>query len=309
MKKVFLTTALCSVLALGMVPAGFAASPDQTPAVSISKTSVNNDVTAKKLTEEAQDRLIDDAIAALEKTNQALTALQKQDKDTALSALAEAIGKLELVTTAKPELAFAPIKIQGRLYDLFADPKVVDETRRRAVDLLRDGHVPEARALLANLASEVVIETTSIPLGLYPDAIKAVVPLITDDKVDEAITALQATLDTLVVSDVIIPLPILRAEAAIEEAQSLANSDKALSRAEMGKVNDYLDVAQQQLRLTVALGYADRGSLKDLHKSIEDVRKQVKAGKKGTKSFADIVKRMKVKSAIEKKHVNSVSAS
>jgi len=292
-----------------MVPAGLAASPDQPPAASVSNINVNKDVTVKKLTEEAQDHLIDDAIAALEKTNQALTALQKQDKETALSALAEAIGKLELVTSAKPELAFAPIKIQGRLYDLFADPKIVDETRRQAVDLLRAGHVPEARALLANLASEVVIETTSIPLGLYPDAIKDVVPLITDSKVDEAITALQATLDTLVVTDVVIPLPILRAEAAIKEAQSLAGRQKALSRAEMGKVNDFLDVAQQQLRLTVALGYADRGSLKDLHKSIERVRQQVKDGRKGAKSFADIVKRLKSKSAAEQEHVNAVSAS
>jgi len=309
MKNVFLTTALCGVLALGVVPAGLAASPDQPTAASISNTNVNKDVTAKKLTEEARDHLIDDAIAALEKTNQALTALQKQDKETALSALAEAIGKLELVTSAKPELAFAPIKIQGRLYDLFADPKVVDETRRQAVDLLRAGHVPEARALLANLASEVVIETTSIPLGLYPDAIKDVVPLITDNKVDEAITALQATLDTLVVTDVVIPLPILRAEAAIKEAQSLAGREKALSRAEMGKVNDFLDVAQQQLRLTVALGYTDRGSLKDLHKSIERVRQQVKDGRKGGKSFADIVKRLQSKSAAEQQHVNAVSAS
>jgi len=309
MKNVFLTTALCGVLALGMVPAGLAASPDQPPAASVSNINVNKDVTVKKLTEEAQDHLIDDAIAALEKTNQALTALQKQDKETALSALAEAIGKLELVTSAKPELAFAPIKIQGRLYDLFADPKIVDETRRQAVDLLRAGHVPEARALLANLASEVVIETTSIPLGLYPDAIKDVVPLITDSKVDEAITALQATLDTLVVTDVVIPLPILRAEAAIKEAQSLAGRQKALSRAEMGKVNDFLDVAQQQLRLTVALGYADRGSLKDLHKSIERVRQQVKDGRKGAKSFADIVKRLQSKSAAEQEHVNAVSAS
>jgi len=76
------------------------------------------------------------------------------------------------------------------------------------VKLLKKGRVQDARALVSGLASEIIIEVVNIPLATYPDAIKAVVPLIEAGKVKEAKAALVAALNTLVITRHIIPLPM-----------------------------------------------------------------------------------------------------
>ena len=71
----------------------------------------------------------------------------------------------------------------------------------------------KARLLVANLASEIVFQTTNVPLATYPNAIKAITPLIDESKLVEAKSGLQAALNTLVVrTEMVIPLPKLRAE-------------------------------------------------------------------------------------------------
>lgn len=306
MKKISLTSVLCSALLLGIVSAGFAMTQDQTPGTDVGQTASQTDATTNELVEAAQARLVQGAIDALSQSNAALEALQKKDTVAALDDLADAIGKLELVSSVDPEMNLVPIDVHQRLYDLYANAAIVDDVRERAIKYLRDGNVPEARLLLSNLASELVIETTSIPLGLYPDALKEMVPLITDHKIDEAITALKATLDTLVVTRVAVPLPVLRAVAAIENARKIADKEETLSNEQVSEINGMLDEARSQLRLSVALGYSKRGALKELHKEIEQVRTQVTSGKLGKHPFANIIKNLKTKSTENKENVNTI---
>ncbi len=299
MKKLFLTTAICSALALGMAPAGFAAAQNQQSTSTVQ--AENTQATKKKFDKKAQEVVLKNAVDAFALTNEAIVALQHKDTETALTALGNATGKFELVTSANPDLALAPIDESESLVDLYADPQTVNAARIRAIKLLKEGRVQDARALLADMASELVIETTSIPMATYPDAIKAVIPLITSGKIDEAITALQAAMNTLVITDVVLPLPTLRAITAIETAQAIANTDKALTTAERAKLNEELDYARSQLRLAVALGYADKGAFKDLHAAIEQVRKQVNGGSKATKAFKDVLSKLKASSNSSKK--------
>ena len=303
MKKLLLSTALCGALTLGMVPASFAASAassTKAPATASAKAS-QGDATTAKLNKEVQERVLKDAVSALGSVNRAIIALQHKDKDAALSALADATGKLELVTSADPSLKLAPIDVSESLFDLYADPQVVDAARLRSINMLRAGDVQDARALLADMASELVVQTTSIPLGTYPEAIKAVVPLVSQGKYQDAVDALSAAMNTLVVTNTIIPLPSLRAEAAIEAARVVANTDKKLTAAQKAKLNERLDFARSQLRLSEALGYVDRGTYKQMHKDIEQLRKQVNAGGKGETLFKSILKRLKSKTDAAKK--------
>jgi len=295
MKKLFLTTAICSALALGMAPASYAASPGQ-QSVTSTVQSDNAKATTAKIGKETQKLIVKDAIDAFAQTNVALAALQNKDIETALTALGKATGKFELVISADPDLALAPIDESETLTDINIDPQSVDAARLRAIKMLREGDLQDARSLLADMASELVIETTSIPMATYPDAIKAVVPLITAGKIDQAITALQAAMNTLVITDVVIPLPTLRATTAIEAAQTIATSKTKLTPAQLAKVNEHLDYARSQLRLAVSLGYADRGAYKSLHADIEQVRKQVNGGNKAEKAFKDILSKLKASS-------------
>jgi len=68
---------------------------------------------------------------------------------------------------------------------------------------------------------------TSIPLATYPQTIKAVAPLIDAGKIVEAKNALQATLNTLVITDQVISLPVIRAQIFLKDADLLGYGDKA----------------------------------------------------------------------------------
>jgi hypothetical protein len=72
------------------------------------------------------------------------------------------------------------------------------------------------------MASETVVSVSNIPLATYPAAIKDAAKLIDENKTNEAKSALQTALNTQVVTETIIPLPVVLAQASLKEAETLA---------------------------------------------------------------------------------------
>ena len=72
------------------------------------------------------------------------------------------------------------------VHDLFANTETIEAMTDEALDALKHGEVQQARHVLALLASEIVIAVTNIPLASYPAAVKSVVPLIDQGKIEEA---------------------------------------------------------------------------------------------------------------------------
>jgi hypothetical protein len=110
------------------------------------------------------------------------------------------------------------------------------------------------------LASEIVIAVTNIPLASYPAAVKAVVPLIDQGKIEEAKAALQLALSTLVETLSVIPLPILRAKLLVKRAEPLTE-DGQRSEASNERLQTLLNEARQQLEMAELLGYGKRRTL------------------------------------------------
>ncbi|HAH0924743.1 TPA: heat resistance protein YfdX1, partial [Escherichia coli] len=174
---------------------------------------------AKKRAELAQD-----AITALAKTHEALILLDAKKTKEALAALELASGKLELVLAREPKLALAPVDVRVITHDIHADVESVKKAVKLSQELLDDGEVQKARPIVANLASEIVIETDNLPMATYPAAIKSAARLIDSGKIDNAKAELARALNTLVVTQVVLPLPVLRAEAAMAKAEKLAET-------------------------------------------------------------------------------------
>jgi hypothetical protein len=233
---------------------------------------------------EERAKIIEEAVTALARTNTALRALDAGDTEKALEDLAVAVGKLELIVAAHPELALAPVDVQVITQDLVATPADVEKAVKKAEDLLDDGRVQDARAILKDLGSEVIVRVVSIPLATYPDAIKAVAPLIQAGKLEEAKQALVAALGTLVIVDNVIPLPLLRAERALEEAKALAAREDR-SKEESERLAALLRTAREQIALADALGYADEDALEPLQKNIAELEKRTAGGESGTDLF------------------------
>ncbi|MDK1281793.1 heat resistance protein YfdX2, partial [Cronobacter sakazakii] len=143
-------------------------------------------------------QVLDEAVSALSLTKSALAALDGKDTARALATLAEVTGKLELIVAREPTLALAGVDVRTIVHDLFANTETIEAMTDEALDALKHGEVQQARHMLALLASEIVITVTSIPLASYPAAVKAVVPLIDQGKIEEAKAALQSAVSTLV---------------------------------------------------------------------------------------------------------------
>lgn len=247
-------------------------------------TQVEVDSEVNKL----RESIISDAVEAVVETNKALMALEKDQPEEAVAAIKTAIGKLAITLEREPDLGLKPIHVMKTMHDLRADPAIIKEKIETAEKHLKDGELQDARMLISPLVSDITISTTSMPLNKYPEALKAVVPLIDEGKTLEAKNALQALLSTLVTKDLVIPLPPLRAKALLAEAETLVENEKRTEE-ENEKLQTLLTQAHDELKMSELLGYGDKEAFKPMHELIDEVEEKMADGKAG-KGWFDAIK-------------------
>ena len=286
------------MLAMGLMlsPQGFAADsafPKKSEPQSQSSKSVQVEVNKKTADTASNKRkeLIADAQTAIAETEKALQALKENNKKEALNALANATGKLELVLARNPKLDLAPVKTEIVIFDLLSNSETVKAVLKEAKTYLSDNEIQKARPLIANLASEIQYRTTSIPLSTYPQAIKAVTPLIDAGNIDQAKADLQAMLNTLVITTEILPLPKLRAQEMLKVAQSLSEK-KQRSKEENDKLSNNLQGVREQLEMAEILGYGNKVNYKPIYEQLDDITKKTANGKSGMNWFDSIKKKI-----------------
>ncbi|HHN66810.1 MAG TPA: YfdX family protein [Thermopetrobacter sp.] len=283
------------LLAMPMMspPATAKDAPAATTAKTLNKARQQARETARakgaKRAREERTKIFREAVQALLETRKAIAALDKKDKNAALAALEKVIGKLEIILARDPKLALAPVDIITYATDIHADVASVRKAIAKSVELLNGGRVQDARAIVSQLASELVIEITNIPLATYPDAIKAVVPLVEKEEHDKAKEALIAALNTLVISRHIVPLPVLRAEALLAQAETLAQKKERGEKAQK-QLDGLLKAARQELQFAEALGYGKRDDFKGFYRQIDAIERKVAGGKYGTGFFDELKK-------------------
>jgi len=289
---------VCAVTLAVVAPAPVFAADSAMPSTpekrSVSSQTVQHQVD-KRTTDaaiEKRKKIFADATAAIAETQKALKALEEMKKDEALNALALATGKLELILARDPKLALAPLATEVVTHDLLANPDTIKLMIKEAKDLLDDGEIQKARPLVSNLASQVEIRTTNIPLATYPAAIKAITPLIDNGKTEEAKERLQAALNTLVITtDEVIPLPKHRAEQLLKLAQELSEKKERTSKESEDLTND-LKEARNQLKIAELLGYGDKKAYKPMYDQLDEIEQKTAGGKSGTGWFDKIKKQL-----------------
>jgi hypothetical protein len=238
-------------------------------------------------TEEKRKTLMADATSAIAETQNALKQLDDGKKQDALAALERATGKLEIILARDPSLTLAPAGVNVMTVDIQGGIDAVQKVRTQAEDSIEDGRLQEARRLLKNLASETVISVVSIPLATYPAAIKEAVKLIDREKIEEAKRVLQTALNTQVVTETVIPLPIVNAQAFLKTAETLAEkTDRA--KDDNASLSISLNKARSQLEFAQALGYGTKGDLEKFYRQITEIEQKTADNKFGTGLFAKI---------------------
>jgi len=297
MTRIKLERPLFSAVALSLMVAHAVPAPaqkqpqpqEQSATAKSAQPEVDSDV-AKKA-EEQRKKILADAETALQETKKALALLDENKTKEALAALELATGKLELLVAREPKLALAPVDTHIVIHDLYVEPEAVKRAIQEARKQLGDGEVQKARPVVANLASEVVLVTSNLPLSSYPAAIKSAARLIDTDKVDEAKVALRAALNTLVVTELALPLPVLRANVLLKDAEKLVENDKRTEK-DNEALSKLLAEVRTQVQMAEVLGYGKKGDFQPIYEQIKEIEQKSGSGKSGKGWFDKIKKQV-----------------
>jgi hypothetical protein len=247
---------------------------------------------------EAEQTLDQDAIAAIQQTEKAIQAISQNKKDDALAAIEQATGKINILLARNPTSALIPVDVQVVVIDAAPeDIKAIDQGVQLATDATKQKNLPVARLLLASLVSELRIQTTNLPLATYPGAMQQAARLLDQGKPQDAGKVLLTALNTLTFVDHIIPLPLILAQAAIDQANAQRqNKDVAQT---------LLQTAKNELNRSKHLGYmTDESEYKALDDEISNLQKQINGPSDTTALFSHLRDRIAAFIKRQKEHVH-----
>ena len=207
-----------------------------------------------------------EAILARDEVLHAIIYLEKNDTKEAFKMLEKADGQLGVLLARDPKLKFAAIDVRASIIDLEDSPdmnkKIVNDDKLA----LENGQIQSARTLLSHMTSEMHISTDFLPLEIYPDAIKRASKAIQESKPAVAEDILANALGSIVTDEDVIPLPPLKAEGDVLEAEELYTKDKVKNR---DKVLSLLNSADVHLDNAKILGYGEHQEIRDEIASIK----------------------------------------
>jgi hypothetical protein len=267
-----------SVLAEGETATPAAKIP--TPAVADKDSHVKN--SASQELAKRRQQLAKEAIIANDEILHSIFYLKKNNTRDAYKMLEKADGQLNILLARDPHLKLAPIGVRASISDLEASPQTIKKAVKDAESDLDKGKIQTARLMLSPLVSEMHIETDFVPLEIYPHAIKQASREIQESKIKAAEATLADAMSSIVTNDEIIPLPPLKAEGDMIEAEQLLNKDKVKNK---DAVLALLKSADTNLANADALGY---GKHPDIKKEIASIKSKVEGGASNPGLFARV---------------------
>ena len=304
MKKYLLATALIGNLLFG-AGLGYNAYAQTKMTPQTQEQIAKDKKSLDKVKDDIGEIVVKDAAEAMKNIVLAQEALERKDKTSAVIKLEAALGKLETAISLYPELHTIPLEQKIITSDIYHSVDDVRLATRTALKFLKRGRVQDARLILKDLASEVVVRTTSVPLVAYSDAIKLALPFVKEGEYEKAGAVLDTALSTLVITNKVIPLPVARTLDALLRAQKIEAENETLTKEQISLVEAELDYAEDQIALAEALGYVERDAYKATKNTIKSLRKNLKAKLSNKKNYETVIKdtkavNAKIKSAEER---------
>ena len=228
-------------------------------------------------------KLTEEALTAISETKSLVDEVNNKNK--AIKKGHELIGKLEVLLARDPSLSLIPINVDFQKEEFVTDIETIRKTVKLAQEAMDNEYYRLASDLLKDMRSEIIISTYLLPTATYPDAIKAAVALLEEDKPDEAKAILLNVMGTIVVEKTIEPLPILNAEQMIIEAAVIDKKDHE----NVDKVINLLKNAEYQLTLAEEMGYGKKDKdYKLLSDSINVLKKSVNKKENSESKFEQL---------------------
>lgn len=260
-------------------------------------TSYSNDIKTEDIKKESIEnaknkahnkKLVTEAIRALQYTQDAYIYLNAKKTDKAIQSLKKAIGELTVILNKPNAPYLLPVNITIEANEYLGSIKNISKQITDAKIALAKHQLPITRTILNSLKSEIDIKSINIPLATYPDAIKLAIRYINKNKIKEAKDVIAMALNTLVTTDTIIPIPLLKANDLVLEASKISNKDKK-------QTLHYLNEAKKQLKIAELLGYTSSSdtTYKMLKENIENIENKLNHNKNTNNLFNDLKSKLK----------------
>lgn len=218
-----------------------------------------------------------EAVTVIRETQDALKFIQLKNTDEAKAALRRTLGELDRLLGSHGEAALLPISTEVHIVDNEPDQQTIEEVSGLVEELIAGRHYQAARLLLRDLACEIIVISAYIPLATYPDIMRKALNFLNNARIAEAEAALMVALESLVIVEDDIPLPIVRAEALVEEVNRLAYEGGF----EKAHVQLLIREAGQQIGLVENLGYGTRKEeFAEIYSALRDVQTALDQGEK-----------------------------
>lgn len=210
---------------------------------------------------------------ALKDSSMAIQSLQQKkiDLEKAKKLLSDATEKFDKALKDNPALDLIPLEEENIVYQNMTSVKAIEHSLSLAQEMLIHYDLKGAREVLASLRDEMVVMTTSIPMKVFPEVTKKAKEALDKKDVKKALDILVEGLDMIVKEEVVIPLPLLNAQALISEASKLDKSKKE-------EATKLLNEAGDELKKAKILGYTNSkaSEYKALVDAIDSVKKEIK---------------------------------
>jgi hypothetical protein len=233
--------------------------------------------------EQANQALDQDAIVAIDQTQNAINAISQNKKNDALAAIEAATGKIDILLARNAKAALIPVASEVEVIDAAPlDEKTVQVLDHSVSEAVKNKNYPAARLLLYSLESEIRTRTYNLPLATYPLALQEAARLLDQGMNDDASKVLVTALNTLVAVDKVTPIPLVLARAAIVAAEEQRQTDKNAAQTLLATAKDQLHRCQE-------LGYAaDATEYSALSTNIAQLDKELKGTGDTTSLFAKL---------------------
>ncbi len=228
---------------------------------------------ANETAEALKSEMIDEALTSVLETQSILQSIKEGNQPAAEDKTHELIGKLNVIVAAHPDLALLPVDARVDVQETVTDLATVEALTKEIEQAVDRAYYQLARELLEGLVSEVQINTVYIPLATYPEGLKQVGVLLRQNKLKDAAFLLEGLLNTLVIEERILPLPVLKAQQLVDATLLLNTEDEA----DRALAINYLSNAEYQLKMAEALGYGKHNKdYKSLYEAIKSLEKGIR---------------------------------
>jgi len=241
----------------------------------------------QSLEQEAKKTLDQDAVLIVEETRNTIRAIESNNNAYAAEAIRQAMERVQALLTRNPATAQIAVDVNVEICDRApTDSASIIEIAQDASRSFDDKDFPTARVLLHSLMSEIRLRKYSLPLATFPEALRRAARLIDESKYQSARAVLLTALKTFVISDRIIPIPLLTARYAINIAEAERQENDAAAQ-------KFLEIARNELGRARNLGYAGNNpEYMSLRDQISELEKQLTDKKDVSAAFGKLAKKI-----------------